>query len=194
MVEHERTGIVDLVTWGFSRIAMWAPAFVVVIMFYEVVMRYVFVKPTLWVNEMSLWVAGAIYMTAGLYAMQQRSHIRIFIIYDMVPRWLQKLFDIVSVLCIQIFVFATIWGGYGEAMAKLMRWERFGTAWDPPIPATIKPLILITLIVVAIQSISNLIYDWNRAPESHDPADDLAISIDELLVGDQPDSVPQNKS
>ena len=64
---------------------MWAPAFVVAIMFYEVVMRYLFVKPTLWVNEMSLWVAGAIYMTAGLYAMQQRSHIRIFIIYDMVP-------------------------------------------------------------------------------------------------------------
>ncbi|MEN8195072.1 MAG: TRAP transporter small permease subunit, partial [Pseudomonadota bacterium] len=78
MVEHERTGPVDLLTWGFSRIAMWAPAFVVTIMFYEVVMRYVFVKPTLWVNEMSLWVAGGIYLTAGLYAMQQRSHIRIF--------------------------------------------------------------------------------------------------------------------
>ncbi|MDH5558527.1 MAG: TRAP transporter small permease, partial [Alphaproteobacteria bacterium] len=90
MVEHERTGPVDLITWAFSRVAMWAPAFVVMIIFYEVVMRYVFVKPTLWVNEMSLWVAGGIYLTAGLYAMQQRSHIRIFLLYDMVPRWLQK--------------------------------------------------------------------------------------------------------
>ena len=40
MVEHERTGFIDLITWGFSRIAMWAPAFIVAIMFYEVVMRY----------------------------------------------------------------------------------------------------------------------------------------------------------
>ena len=29
MVEHERTGPLDRVTWGFSRIAMWAPAFIV---------------------------------------------------------------------------------------------------------------------------------------------------------------------
>ena len=51
----------------------------------------------------------------------------------------------------------------------------FGTAWDPPIPATIKPLILLTLVLLALQSISNLIHDWNRDPVSHDPADDLDL-------------------
>lgn len=186
MVEHERTGPVDLLTWGFSRVAMWAPAFVVVIIFYEVVMRYVFVEPTLWVNELSLWVAAAIYLTAGLYAMQQRSHIRIFILYDMVPRWLQKVFDVISALCIWLFVGAVIWGGYGEAMAKLMRWERFGTAWDPPIPATLKPLILITLLFLAIQVLSNLIHDWNRPPEHHTPVDEFDMPPDEVPTGDPP--------
>lgn len=173
MIEHERTGFLDWITWSFSRVAMWAPAFIVAIIVYEVVMRYVFEQPTLWVNEMSLWVGGFIYLSAGLYAMQQRSHIRIFIIYDMVPRWLQRIFDILSVLCIWIFAGALIWGGYGEAYAKLMRWETFGTAWDPPIPATIKPLILVTLVLLSLQALSNLIYDWNKEPEVHDPADDL---------------------
>ena len=173
MVEHERTGPLDWVTWGFSRIAMWAPAFVVAIIFYEVVMRYVFLAPTLWVNEMSLWVGGGIYLTAGLYALQQRSHIRIFILYDMAPKWMRQLFDVLSVLCVVIFAFAVVWGGYGEAKAKFLRWETFGTAFDPPIPATIKPLILITLVFLALQSISNLIYDWHKDPESHDPADDV---------------------
>jgi TRAP-type C4-dicarboxylate transport system permease small subunit len=186
VVEHESTGPVDLLTWGFSRVAMWAPAFVVVIIFYEVVMRYVFVKPTLWVNEMSLWIAAAIYLTAGLYAMQQRSHIRIFILYDMVPRWLQRVFDVISALCIWSFVGAVLWGGYGEAMAKLMRWERFGTAWDPPIPATLKPLILITLLFLAIQVLSNLIHDWNRMPEHHTPADDIDLPPSEVLSGNPP--------
>ena len=185
MVEHERTGIVDLITWGFSRVAMWAPAFVVAIMFYEVVMRYLFVRPTLWVNEMSLWVAGGIYLTAGLYAMQQRSHIRIFIVYDLVPRWVQNVFDVISVLCIWIFAGAVIWGGFGEAYAKFMRWETFGTAWDPPIPATTKPLILITLVFLALQALSNLIHDWNRPPEQHDPTDYLVVP-DEILTGDPP--------
>lgn len=173
MVEHERTGLVDLVTWSFSRIAMWAPAFIVAIIFYEVVLRYVFLRPTLWVNEMSLWVAGGVYLTAGLYSLQQRSHIRIFVLYDLAPRWMRKLFDTLSVLCVLIFAFAVIWGGFGEARDKLLRWETFGTAFDPPIPATIKPLILVTLLFLAIQSVSNLIYDWNKAPESHDPEPDL---------------------
>ncbi|MEZ5801537.1 MAG: TRAP transporter small permease [Nitratireductor sp.] len=175
MVEHERTGIIDLITWGFSRVAMWAPAFVVAIMFYEVVMRYLFIRPTLWVNEMSLWVAGGIYLTAGLYSLQQRSHIRIFIIYDIVPRWLQRIFDLLSVFCLLVFVFAVIWGGFGEAWAKLMRWETFGTAFDPPIPATIKPLILITLFFLALQAVSNLIYDWNREAEKTEIAEDVEV-------------------
>ena len=182
MVEHERTGWVDLVTWSMSRVAMWAVAFIVVIIFYEVVLRYIFLSPTLWVNELSLWVAGGVYLTAGLYSLQQRSHIRIFIIYDLAPRWLRRVFDSLSVFCVCVFALAVIWGGYGEAKAKLLRWETFGTAFDPPIPATIKPLILITLFLLAIQAISNLIHDWNREPESHDPADDIELSPEEIAA------------
>ena len=59
MVEHERNGPVDLLSWSISRIAMWGPAAIVGIIFYEVVMRYVFSAPTLWVNEMSLWLGAA---------------------------------------------------------------------------------------------------------------------------------------
>ncbi len=160
MIEHETTGPVDRLNWSFSRVAMWAPAFIVAIIFYEVFMRYVLFRPTLWVNEMSLWVGGAIYVTAGLYAMQQRSHIRIFIIYDIAPKWLRKVFDTISALCVCIFAFAVIYGGFGEAAAKFWRWEAFGTAFDPPIPATNKPLILATLLVLGLQAVSNLIRDW----------------------------------
>jgi len=184
MVEHECTGWVDRVTWSISRVAMWAVAFIVAIIFYEVVLRYIFLKPTLWVNELSLWVAGGVYLTAGLYSLQQRSHIRIFIIYDLAPRWLRQVFDTLSVLCVCVFAFAVIWGGFGEAKAKLLRWETFGTAFDPPIPATIKPLILLTVLLLAIQSISNLIYDWNREPESHNPADEIDVRIDTTSLGE----------
>lgn len=175
MVEHEVTGWLDRVTIVISRVAMWMPAFVVAIIFYEVFVRYVLGAPTLWVNEMSLWVGGGIYLTAGLYALQQRSHIRIFILYDLAPRWLRRVFDLMSLACVCVFAFAVVWGGFGEAKAKLLRWETFGTAWDPPIPATIKPLILLTLVLLALQSISNLIHDWNREPTSHDPLDDLDL-------------------
>ena len=152
-----------MVTHAFSRIMMWAPFFVVLIILYEVVMRYFFAAATLWVNEMSLWIAGGIYLSAGLYALLQRSHIRIFIIYDMVPLWLRRVFDILSTLCVLIFAFALIWGGFGEAKVKFWRWETFGTAFDPPIPATNKPLILAVMFFLGLQALSNLIRDWPAA-------------------------------
>jgi len=160
MIEHERTGPLDLLTWSFSRIAMWAPFFIVLIILYEVIMRYFFAAATLWVNEMSLWVAGGIYLSAGLYSMQQRSHIRIFIIYDLAPLWLRRTFDVLSTVCVSIFAFAVVWGGFGESKAKFLRWETFGTAYDPPLPATIKPLVLTMLLFLALQATSNLIRDW----------------------------------
>lgn len=173
MVEHEITSWLDRIVLAISRVAMLMVGAIVAIMFYEVVMRYVFEKPTLWVNEMSLWFGGMVYLLAGLYVMQQRAHIRIFILYDVCPRWVQRIFDTISTLMICIFAFALVYGGFNEAWQKLMRWETFGTAWDPPIPAVMKPLILLVTVLIAIQAVANLIADWNREPPAHDPADDI---------------------
>ena len=174
MVEHEARSWIDYISLGISRVAMLLVAVIVTIMFLEVVLRYVFERPTLWVNEMSLWLGGMVYLLAGVYVMQQRGHIRIFIVYDLVPRWLQRVFDLLSTLFICLFSAAVVYGGFGEAWAKLMRWETFGTAWDPPIPATMKPLILITVTLVAVQAVANLIADWSREKEVHDLAEEIA--------------------
>ncbi len=189
MVEHERTGPLDLITWSISRVAMWLPSFIVAIIFLEVLMRYVFGQATMWVNETSLWVAGAVYMFAGIYSMQQRSHIRIYILYDLAPRWLRRTFDVISTICIVVFAVALIWGGYDDAVRKFTTWERFGTKFDPPIPATLKPLILITMAVLALQAISNLIYDWNTDQGEKPLVDDLD-SLLEHIGADHLDARP----
>jgi TRAP-type C4-dicarboxylate transport system permease small subunit len=144
----------------------------VVVMFYEVVLRYVFEAPTLWANELSLWLAGFVFLLAGLYSMQQRSHIRIFLLYDMMPRGLQRVCDTISTLLILLFAAALIWGGWNEARDKFLRWETFGTAFDPPIPATMKVMVLLTVILVAVQAVVNLIADWNKAAEIHSVVDE----------------------
>lgn len=173
MVEREVENWMDRISVAISRVTMFVVAFIVAIMFYEVVLRYVFEKPTLWVNEMSLWLAGGVYLLAGLYVMQQRGHIRIFILYDMVPRNWQRFFDVISVSLICIFAAAVVYGGFNEAWAKLMRWETFGTAWDPPIPATMKPLVLVAVVLIAMQSVTNLVADWNKEKEVHDLAEEV---------------------
>ena len=46
-------------------------------------------------------------------------------------------------------------------------WERFATYWDPPIPATMKPLTLICVFLIAVQSINNLIIDWKNPKQKN---------------------------
>ena len=172
-IEPEKSGFFDIVSLICSRIAMMGIVFIEIVMFYEVVSRYVFSRPTLWANELSLWIASFLFLLAGLYAMQQRSHIRIFIIYEMFPRWAKKAADTFSVMLIVIFTTCLIWGSFDEAVSKFERFERFGTAWDPPIPATVKPAILIIITLVTIQAVSNLIADWNKDDKKHSPADEI---------------------
>lgn len=172
-IEPDRSGFFDIVSLISSRIAFMSIVFIEIVMLYEVISRYVFNKPTLWANELSLWIASFLFLLSGLYAMQQRSHIRIFIIYEMFPRWAKKLADSVSVLLIMIFTFCLVWGSFDEALDKFERFERFGTAWDPPIPATVKPAILIAVLLVTIQAISNLIADWNKEDKKYSPADEI---------------------
>lgn len=179
MVEHKQRGWVDAFTWRFSRIAMVLPGLIVIIMMYEVFMRYVLELPTNWVNEMSLWMGGWVYLLAGIYAMQQRSHIRITMLYDVVPRWLRKFFDVLSTVLIILWVAATIWGGFNEAWEALITWERFDSAWAPPIPAITQPLVLLITLIVGIQAVSNLIMDWNEEGDGME-VDEMQAEIEEL--------------
>ncbi|CTQ32881.1 TRAP transporter small permease subunit [Jannaschia rubra] len=171
--EWQDWGLFDRVSVFIGRITMVMIVGLVAVMTFEVVARYVFERPTLWANEMSLWLAGFIFLLAGLYAMQQRSHIRIFILYDLMPRWMQRVCDTTSTALICLFAFALFYGAWGEASQKFLRWETFGTAFDPPIPATIKPMVLVVVTLVAIQAIANLIRDWNAVPVIHTAADDI---------------------
>ncbi|MEO0403034.1 MAG: TRAP transporter small permease, partial [Pseudomonadota bacterium] len=47
-----------------------------------------------------------------------------------------------------------------------------GTAFDPPIPATMKPMVLLIVSLVAVQAVVNLISDWNK-DEVHYGGEDL---------------------
>ncbi len=171
-MEFESWKPADRLAVFIGRITMMLIVCLTSVMLYEVMLRYVFEAPTLWANEMSLWLAGFVFLCAGLYAMQQRSHIRIVLLYDAVPRWLQRVFDTISTVLIVTFAFFLIYGGYGEAFDKFYRWETFGTAFDPPIPATLKPMVLLIVGLVAIQAVVNLISDWNKE-EVYYGGDDL---------------------
>lgn len=170
--QHWRT--IDRVSLFLGRVTMMLILLMTCVMLYEVFLRYVFEAPTLWANELTLWLAGFVFLISGLYAMQQRCHIRIYLLYDLCPRWLQRTFDVVWTSLIVVYAGFLVFGSYHQVfVTKFYRWEMFGTAFDPPIPATVQPAILIVIMLIAAQAIVNLIADWNLEPEVHTAADDI---------------------
>ena len=159
----ERLPIMDRVSLVISRVTMFLVAGIVAIIGFEVVMRYFFAKPTTWVNDLSLWLGGLSYLFAGLYTMQQRGHIRVTALYDIVPRPVQRVFDVLATLVVLLFAIAIAVGGFPSAWRALITWERYGTAWNPPIPATVKPLIIVIALLVGLQALSNLLGDIRKA-------------------------------
>lgn len=163
---------IDRFALFLGRVTMILILAMTTVMLYEVFLRYAIEAPTLWANELTLWIAGFVFLFSGLYAMQQRCHIRIVLLYDICPRWLQRTFDSIWVGLVVVFAFFLIYGSYHQVFViKFHRWEMFGTAFDPPIPATVQPTVLIIIALVAVQAVANLISDWNLETPARKSAD-----------------------
>ena len=173
-MEFQEWRAVDRFALFIGRVTMMLIISMTFVMLYEVFLRYIVRAPTLWANELTLWIAGFVFLCSGLYAMQQRCHIRIFILYDLFPRWLQRVCDVLSTSFLVLFAFFLVYGSFKQVfVTKFYKWEMFGTAFDPPIPATIQPTVLILVSLIALQAVLNLISDWNRKPTTHTAADDI---------------------
>ena len=67
---------IDRISLFLSHTIKYLIPVIVLVMMYEIFMRYVLFKPTLWANELCLWLAGVCYLVGGIYATRLRSHIR----------------------------------------------------------------------------------------------------------------------
>ena len=123
----------------------------------EVFLRYVFNAPTIWAHELTVFLCGAAFVYGGLYCAAKDRHIRVVMVYDLLPPDAKRTMDVViSLTCAAasgIFAMAAwtmvqraLWAPDGS-----IRLEGTGSAWDPPTPALIKAFLLVVLGVMALQ-------------------------------------------
>jgi len=67
---------------------------------WEVVARYFFNAPTIWANDMSTMLYGALFMVGSAYALQRQQHIRTDWLYD---KWTTRTKGIVDSTCYIVF-------------------------------------------------------------------------------------------
>ncbi len=140
-------------------------AVIVLVSFYEIIRRYVFDAPTLWVHETVTFAGATLFVIGGLYALATDRHVRIVLIYDAVSprvqRWLRVVHHLLGLAFCGMLLFASWSMAKGAVLAPWggFRLETSGSAWNPPFPALLKVVILVAVAVMTLQFVLHLIRD-----------------------------------
>ena len=128
---------------------------------YEVIMRYLFNSPTIWVNEVSRFLQIWATYLALTYSFHKNDFIRITVIYDRLNENGKKILDFISFIFILIFSSFVVYYGWIIAYDSLKVGRTSSTILDVPsfltelaIPLCFAFLVL-RVILEAIKYIRN---------------------------------------
>ena len=99
---------------------------------YEVVMRYLFNSPTVWVNEISRFLQIWATYLALTYSFHKNDFIRITVIYDKVGEKGKRILDLISAIFILIFSIFVVYYGWLIAHDSLKVGRTSSTILDVP--------------------------------------------------------------
>lgn len=150
--------IINLVSEWSGKIIMWLLIPMTLIVFGEVVLRYVFNAPTSWGYEMTAYLFGTLSMLGGAYCMRFDVHVRMNIVRDRLSPPKLAILDISTSTLIFIFCLMLIWKAWTHAWEITLALETSGTVWNPPYwpYALMLPLAIFLLL---LQALSNLMND-----------------------------------
>ena len=127
------------------------------ILIFEIFMRYVLNKPTVWVHETTIFLCAICFVFGGLHSVARNGHIRVVLIYDHVSAGMRRWLDVViysicglATIMFSIAIWPTVvdsfWAPSGE-----FRMITSGSAWNPPLPTFLRTFLFVTLVAMTIQ-------------------------------------------
>ena len=163
-VEVSSNKIIRLFDWISEHtgqfVAFWTITAVVFYAF-EVIARYIFNKPTIWVHESSFLLFGMQYLLAGAYAYLHGSHVAVDIIYNKFPKRGQYGLDIFTSVFSFVFFIVLMGTSYGFMMDSIGMRERTMETWQIQY-YPVKAMMLLGGILITLAAISKLYKDIKR--------------------------------
>ena len=164
---------IDLFSKWVGNIVCWITIPLILGMVYEVFARKLFLAPTIWAYDMSRFFYGALFMLGAGYALSKGVHIRADFLYrnfkiktqGIIDFWLYLLFYFPGLI---VFLYMTA----GFVQESIMRGERgMDTTWMPYM-WPIKTCLLIGIVFLLIQGISELLKSYWASTKSQWPGEE----------------------
>jgi TRAP-type mannitol/chloroaromatic compound transport system permease small subunit len=125
--------VVDTINEWAGKIVAWLIIPMVLFATYEVVVRYVFNRPTIWVWEVNEWLMAGLTILMGGYLLLKEGHVvaDVFVV-KLSPRTRAVINLFTSVLFF-LSIGLLLWGGTSQALESLAEREESGTIFRGPI-------------------------------------------------------------
>jgi len=151
---------IGLVSEWSSRIAVCLIIVLIVIINYEVVMRYIFNAPTLWSHVLS-YLVGAVLATMGLaYVWHHNANVRIDVIYSRFSLKGKLLVDIIFTLIFFFPCIIMLINAFGqEVLHSYQVKEKVWMAAWYPVLWPVKAMVTIGLGLLLLQGIATFLRD-----------------------------------
>ncbi|HHU31380.1 MAG TPA: TRAP transporter small permease subunit [Clostridia bacterium] len=162
---------IDKINFHAFKIARWLVLILTLTLFYEVFMRYVFNRPTIWSYDVSYMLGGTFFTLGMGYTLQKNIHVRVDIFYNLFKKRIQALIDVLFTIFMFFPSFTMlIYKLIPYVRTSWLRQERaVGSFWMPPI-YPFKTVLLFSVLLLFVQMISMLIKNFRIlfAKESED--------------------------
>ncbi len=144
------------------------------VLVYEVVMRYGFNRPTIWAHETSCMLYGAHFVLGGAYALRWGAFVNVEAIYIKFSARTRAVLDLFTWTLFYAFVGTLLWFSAPWAWDSLRVMEYASSTWGPYV-WQIKLTIPLAAFLVLLQGITRTIKDLYLALTGRELVTDGAV-------------------
>lgn len=148
--------VIDAMSRAVGNASILLVFILMLVMVYEVIMRYLFNAPTLWAMELSEFLMLVFVALGGAFVLQQDGHINVDIIYARLSKRAQAVMNVITFGLFALFIYYFFTLSVKQALVATRDLHTSGTIWNPPIwPISI--LVAVGIGLVLLQGIAKLI-------------------------------------
>ncbi len=146
---NDRVGrAVSLLVMAIIGITIW-----------EIILRYGFSRPTMWVHETSEHLFAISFLLGGAYTLSKGGHVRVDVLYLRFSPRKRAALNIFTSVFFFIFTGLLLYLGIGMAWESVAMLERSQSPWGPYIFHVVF-MVPVAAFLMILQGIAQLIRDW----------------------------------
>jgi len=150
--------LIDLTNTWIGKAVSILSLVVAFIIAYEIFVRQVLVKPTVWVSEATVFGCGLLYLLGGAWTLRQDGHVRVDMLYHGLTRRGKAIIDCATYFAFLLYIAVMIWAAWQYMLQSIAVHETTMSPWDPPI-WPLKIALVVSLIMLLLQQTAKFVRD-----------------------------------